>query len=172
MNHISLVKAVDPLAGEVLHLNDQVYKPIPGLVVFGQLAIVAFWVGLMVLGIILLIITLLFLLLGKGSWEVFKMQIWPSITTLLFILGTILFINGHDYHLSAMASPSAISASILIISVLFAVCALWSLLVIVKRRSQKIGRLVYWPVAFLTGIHVLVLVYLVWFRVIPLITWA
>lgn len=171
-NRISLVKTVDPLVGEVLHFGDLVYKPIPGFVVFGQLVLVGSWLGLMALGLPLLLITLLYYFMGKGSWDALKLQIWPSITTLLFIIGAILVNNGHKHHLESMAAPSILSTSILIISVLYGLCALWSLVMVIKRRNQKIGKLVFWPVALLSGLHVLAVFYLAWFEVIPLVTWA
>ena len=169
---ISLVRTVDPLAGEVLHFGDLVYKPIPGLVVFGQLIIAAFWFGLMALGILLLIFTSFRYLIDKSSRKTLVIQIWPSITTLIFILGGVLLVNGHRNHLESMAEPGLLSMSILLISVLYAVCAFWSLLVVTKRRKQKIGKLVFWPIALLSGLHVLGTIYLVWFGVIPLVTWA
>ena len=169
---ISLVRTMDPLVGEVLHYGDLVLKPIPGFVVFGQLVIAASWFGLMAIGILLLIVTSFRYLIGKSSRKTLAVQIWPSITTLIFFLGSVLLINGHRHHLESVAEPGILSLSILLISVLYALGALWSLLVIIKRRNQKIGNLVLWPIALLSGLHLFTAVYLVWFGVIPLVTWA
>ncbi len=170
-HQISLVKTTDPLVGEVLHFGDLVYKPVPGLVVFGQLAVAGTWMGLMITGIAILLITAFFYFIGRGSQDGLKPQIWSSLTTLLFILGAFLLVNGHDNHLKSLVTPTILSIAILIISVLYALFALRSLWVVIKHRNQKIGRIVFWQVALLSGLHVLVVFYLAWFRVIPLITW-
>lgn len=172
-NKIGLVEAIDPIAGKVLYTDTAVLQPISAARVFGQLFILLIWVFLMVS---VFLLTLILLPLGFINYKKYagalRLTIPVTITS-IFMLSLIILsripIPGSDLLLS---KPSVLSVSFLVLSILFAIAAGWSLLDVYRVKKQATGRMIFWAALLLSFLHTLAAIYLIALNVIPIVTWA
>ena len=172
-NKIGLVEANDPIAGKVLYTDTAVLQPISAVRVFGQLFILLIWV-IMMFSVFLL--TLILLPLGFINYKKYagalRLTIPVTITS-IFMLSLIMLsripIPGSDLLLS---KPSVLSVSFLVLSILFAIAAGWSLLDVYRVKKQATCRMIFWAALLLSCLHTLAAIYLIALNVIPIVTWA
>lgn len=74
-------------------------------------------------------------------------------------------------HSKLLIQPGALSMAIMAISVWLVLCAIFFVVRIFKSRPLKAGRFTFWSMAVLSSLHLTVSIYLIWFGVIPAITW-
>ncbi len=172
-NKIGLVKATDPLAGEVLYTHDLVLKPISSVRVFGQFSILMLWIIFMVIGCILvLILFTLFLMNSKKYRKAFHAFIFPTLATISVILLIILPRLGINHIDILLSKPGIWSISLMVLSVLFVLSSLGSVITVYKLRNRKINKIIFWPSIILSCLHLMVTAYLILFGVVPMMTWT
>jgi CubicO group peptidase (beta-lactamase class C family) len=169
---ISLVQVNDPLVGEVVHEDTQVLMRVSPLLAFGQLMLGALWIGYLIgsifSGSIWLIRHRKSKILNRKNISI---GLWPFIASLLFLTVFILqFIAGKN-PLELLGKVSFVSVSIMIVTICFALASSWSVINIIKERKAKINKYMYWHLAILSGLHLIVTCYLLWHGVIGIQTW-
>jgi CubicO group peptidase (beta-lactamase class C family) len=168
---IAMVKAVDPLVGEVLYFDKLVMKPISSVIVYGQLALLGSWIFFMVCGFVIWMGACIQSLI-KSNNRAFMVLTLPCLTSLMFLLLLILTHIGFKDTDMFFAQPGIISVFILLLSILIPLSSLGSLLVVYRASKQTINRLIFSTVAALSGLHLLATTYLIYFEVFPIITWS
>lgn len=168
---IGLVKSVDPLAGNVLYFDKLVMKPISGFVVIGQLSIVAAWTILMLLGGLTWMVAFIRFLV-RGSSKNLKMCTYPNMVSVIFLITLVLTIVGRNDPDRFFAQPGILSVSLLLCSIFIVICTIWSLTSLFRSRNQLKRGVIFWHMIVLSFLHLLVTIYLSWFKVIPIMTWT
>ncbi|MDO1450287.1 hypothetical protein Q0590_28665 [Rhodocytophaga aerolata] len=97
---------------------------------------------------------------------------YPSLTSLFFLLFVILQRMGFKNADIVLSTPGLLSISLMSLSILFAFGAIASVIVLYRWRMRKIAKTIYWPMVVLSFLHLLVAAYLVYFGVIPMMSWA
>ena len=169
---ISMVKVEDPLAGEVVHADIQVLKRVSPWLVFGQLILGALWILFMITAIIFGMIWSIRYWLGKisGGPNIW-VRLWPFIASFLFLMVPIAMIIGAKNLFELLGKMSFVSISIMIFTFCFALASGWSVVNVIKERHAKMNKFIYWHSAVLSGLHLLVTCYLLWYGVIGIQTW-
>lgn len=168
---ISLVRAIDPLEGEVLYTDSRVYARTPSIIVFGQLTVLIIWMLMMALGGLIWMINLIRYWLGSRS-SALRISGYPTLASVLFLATAVLLFFSRHHQSDLLAEPGALSITLMAMSVWFALSAGWSMVIILRSRSQKTARVTFWSMAVLSGLHLAVAIYLIWFDVIPVMTWT
>lgn len=170
---IALVKVLDPLEGEVIHMDTRVLKRISPIRVYLQNIIGGLWI-LYVLSIVIFgTIWFLGYLFGKISKRSHvDTYFWPYLTSLLFVIVFILLIVGSSNPFEYLGKPSFISIGIMILTICIALTAIVSVVRLIKNRKLKITKHVYWHFAILAGLNLIVACYLMWNGFIGIRVWA
>ena len=168
---VVLVSTTDPLAGRVVQHGTEVFQPISSVLVFGRLGMGALWAVLIIPGLLMWVLVFFRHWAGKGSGESLKIRKWPSLTSLMIILCTILVIQGIEDPFS-FGKVGLVSIAIMVSSILFGVGAVWSLVKVILHRNLDIGKWTYWHMTILSGLHVVVALYLLRFGIIGVMTWG
>lgn len=173
---IALVE--DPIAGNVFELANVgngtlTFGKIPGIVFFGRIMILVLWILFIIRAFLLLPIWAIRYWMGKirGGANVW-IRIWPLIPIIFLILAMMLFAGGTMDGLEPLATPSAISISIMISTILFFITAILSLVMAVKYKRNNLKRSVYIPAAIFSGLQMLVALFLFYHGLIGIMTWA
>jgi hypothetical protein len=167
---IGLVRTMDPLTGEVLHFDKLVMKRIPGSFVFLMLSSVAAW---LIFSLMVAITWMVFFIrsLKTGFPKTLLLLSYANLTSLLFAIILLLTLAGYKNPDVLLARPTPLSVSLLIFSVLIPVSVIFSFIKIFRYRNLNIKNHLYLPVVFLSMLQAFVCTYLIWFGVIPVITW-
>jgi hypothetical protein len=172
-NKIGLVIASDPIAGKVLYSEDSVLMPISSFKVFSQLSLLGLWIVMTVAGLFIFIILTIMNVLKKGKYKMeIKITAMPTITSILIILTFFLRYYGFENADLLFSAPSLLSISLASSSIFFVVGTVFSLVVIYKSRSDKVQKMVLYPVVILSCLHLFTAIHLVYYGFIPLVTWA
>lgn len=168
-----VARVIDPIAGEVIHIDSQVWKRTSPLLIFGQLGLGALWVLFMVSALIFGPIWFIRYKKGKisGGPNIW-VRLWPLLASVFFLVFIVLVFLGLANPFELLGKVSVVSVSIMFITIGFALSAVWSIISIIKERHAKINRMAYWHAALLSGLHLMVAFYFLWFGVIGLQTWA
>ncbi|HLF34693.1 MAG TPA: serine hydrolase domain-containing protein [Cyclobacteriaceae bacterium] len=167
---IGMVKAVDPLAGEVLYFDNLVMKRIPGMLLFPMLSSVATWVFFSLAGAMTWI---LFFIrsLKTGFSKTYWLLSYFNMTSVMFAIILLLTWAGYKNPDALLARPTLLSVSLMIFSVLIPVSVIFSFIKIYRYWNLDIKNYLYLPVVFLSMLQSFVCIYLIWFGVFPVITW-
>lgn len=173
---IVLVQTEDPIAGRVLHAGGLVLRPVSPMAAYGQLAIAALWLVSIVTSFVY------FLVWGVRKWRgkvpagaSTRIRVWPLLASASFVALVMLFAAGMSSPsniFTTLGKPTAISISIMLTSLAFAVFAVLGAWTAVRERRAEMNRVNYWYSSISSGLHLLVALYLGWFGIIGLQTWA
>ena len=173
---VVLVQTVDPLAGAVVHAGGRVLKPMSPLVAYGQLAIGALWLVSIITSF------LYFLVWGVRKWRgrvpagpSTRIRVWPLLASVSVVAFVLLFaagMRGTSNIFNTLGKPTATSISIMLASFAFAAFALLGALTAFRERGAAMNRVNYWYCTISSSLHLLVAVYLSWFGIIGIQTWA
>jgi len=170
---ISMVQVEDPLAGEVVHADMQVLKRVSPWLVIGQLILGALWILFMIIAIIFGMIWSVRYWLGKisGGPNIW-VRLWPLIASFLFLMVPIAMLIAAENPFELLGKMSFVSISIMIFTICFALASAWSVVNVIKERHTKMNKFIYWHSAILSGLHLLVTCYFLWYGVIGIQTWS
>ncbi len=169
----SLSQVIDPLAGQVIHAGTLVMQPASLVLVFGQLSVAALWGLSIALSIVFLLIW------GVRRWRgkiapgpAIRIRVWPLLAGLTVILFVWMFILGMSDPFKTLAAPTVISVTVMLATLAFVVFALLGARASVIYRNAEMNRATYWFSAISSGLHVMIALYLAYFGVIGVMTWA
>jgi CubicO group peptidase (beta-lactamase class C family)/succinate dehydrogenase/fumarate reductase cytochrome b subunit len=173
---IVLLSAEDAVAGPVVHAGNLVLKPVSPIIVFGQLAVGALW--LVSIGASFLY----FLVWGIRKWRgkvpkgaSTRIRVWPLFAGFSVVAFVVLFAAGMSSMsdiFSTLGKPTTISVGIMLATIAFAIFAVLGVRTAITERNTEMNRFNYWYCSISSYLHLLVVVYLLWFGVIGIQTWA
>ncbi|RYY75538.1 MAG: class C beta-lactamase-related serine hydrolase [Gammaproteobacteria bacterium] len=162
----------DPIAGETLQVNGELYKRIPALLFFSGIVLFLLLILSTIINIIFSITWVPRLLLGKIAKSAsIKIRIWPLLASLT-VAAIFLLIAFGGKNITVLGSVNWVSISLFLSSVLYPVFTVMSLMRVYKYRHEAIGRLTYWGTAAFSVLHVLLVVYLTYFGLTGFRGWA
>jgi hypothetical protein len=173
---VVLVQAEDPLAGPVMHVGTQVLQPVSALVVYGQLAVGALWLASIAFSFVY------FLVWGVRKWRgkvpagpSTRIRVWPLLAGVSVVAFIVLFSMGMSSTSTVfmtLGKPTPTSIAIMLATLAFAVFAVLGAWTAVRERGAEMNRVNYWYCSISSGLHLLVALYLGWFGIIGIQTWA
>jgi hypothetical protein len=171
-----VVQADDPLAGPVLHVGTQVFKPVSPLVVYGQLALGALWLASIATSFVY------YLVWGIRKWRgkvpagpSTRIRLWPLLAGVSVVAFVVLFGAGMSSTSSifeTLGKPTTISVAIMLATLAFGVFAVLGAWTAVRERGAEMNRFNYWYCSISSALHLLAAIYLGWFGIIGIQTWA
>ena len=169
----SLSQVVDPLAGQVIHAGTLVLKQVSPLLVYGQLGVAALWGVSIALSIVFLLIWGVRRLRGKiAPGPAIRIRVWPLMAGVSIMLFVWAFSLGISDPFTTLSAPTAISVTIMLATLAFAAFAALGARAVVIYRNTEMNRGTYWFSAISSGLHFVVALYLLYFGVIGMMTWA
>lgn len=168
---VGLVSATDPLEGKVLYTDARVLKPVSSFVVFGQLAILIMWLIAMAVGTLVGFVAFLRRRRGKRG-GVMRLTRTAVLGSFIFFATAGLLVYAQRNHNELLAAPRALSLAIMAMSVWYVLCVVSSLVRIFTSRIERAERYIFWTMTVLTALHLVVTIYLLWYDVLPVITWS
>jgi CubicO group peptidase (beta-lactamase class C family) len=170
---ISLSRTSDPLAGDVVHVSSQVLKPVSALLVFVQFAIVFFWAAAIGSSVIYFLIWGVRKLRGKiDSGATISIRLWPLLASLSVVVFLGAFMIGMIDPFTRLSSPTLIAITVMIATGAFALFAALGVHASITARHVPMNRVNYWHLTVASATHLIVAIYLYWFGIIGLMTWA
>ncbi|MGI9204403.1 MAG: serine hydrolase domain-containing protein [Woeseiaceae bacterium] len=173
---VVLARAEDPLAGAVVHVGSRVMQPVSAVIVYGQLAIAALW------GLVIASSFLFFLIWGvrklRGKIPAgpsMRVRVWPLLAGVSVVGFVLLFAAGMSSTTNTfqmLGAPTPTSIGVMLATIAFLLFAVLGVQAAVKHRGAEMNRLNYWYCSICSGTHLIVALYLVWFGVIGIQTWA
>lgn len=172
-NKASMAIVQDPLEGEIVQIGSDFWKRTSPRLVFAPIGLLGLWVLLMISTIIMGPIWIVRYKKGRlqGGGNL-KVRLWPYLTSMLFIMWVAVLFVGIGDPLVYLGRVSLVSVSIMLLSIAFALGAVWSVVYVYKHRRARINRFFYWYSAVLATLHLMVCMYLLWFGVIGWQTWS
>jgi len=171
---INLVQIEDPLAGNVIHIGSMVYEKESPVIVIGKLAVFGLWILFMIVAIISGCIWAIRYWLNKVSKETNKwVRLWPLLTSVVFIsmIGILIALASSVNIANMLGTINGLSVLFMLLTICFAIGAVYSLFYTVWKRNNKINKTTYWLSAILSGLHVLITCYLFLYGVIGIQLW-
>jgi len=170
---IALSRVNDPLAGEVVHVSTLVLKPVSALLVYGQLAIVFLWAAAIGSSVIYFLVWGMRKLRRKiDSGATISVRLWPLLASLSVIVFIGAFMTGMTDPFARLSSPTLIAITVMIATAAFALFAALGVQASINARSAPMNRANYWHSTVASVTHLIVAIYLFWFGIIGLMTWA
>lgn len=169
---IKMVKAKDPIAGDVLQADTLLLLRISPIIVFGQLGILGLWICYMAGSIIFGIVWLVNYSKGKpGAIKNRAIILWPVMASLAMIIATIMASVGAKDPFALLGKPSYASVSLMVFTIAFALSTAISLFKILVKRKAAFHQSTYVHMAVLTCFHLIATCYFFWHGLIGIQTW-
>jgi hypothetical protein len=170
---VSMSAVEDALAGPVIHANTLVLQKASPLVVYGTLVIAILWAASIVISIPYLLVWGVRRLRGRiPGGATIRVRTWPLLAGLSFLVFFGLLAATISDPFDSLGKPTAVSITVFIASLAFAVFAMLGLAEAWWARKTPMNRVNYWYSATSSVLHVLVALYLFSFGIIGLVTWA
>lgn len=171
---ITMVKIDDPLAGTVFYNKKHVLKPIPAVLLFGQVFILGFWILGMFTAILFSIVWSIRFWMGKmaGGPNIW-IRLWPLIATVCCLIAIITLDIGStsgDFY-GTFGNITLMSITVFVFLIVFALASLWSVYYLFKVEKGRIKKLTYWYSAALICLNFLATCYFLWWGLIGVPTW-
>lgn len=173
---VVLAQTEDPLAGPVVHVGTQVLKPVSPLVVYGQLAIGALWIASIATSFVYFLVWAVRKWRGKvPAGASTRIRVWPLLAGASVVAFVMLFASGMSSTSNVfmtLGRPTPTSIAIMLATLAFAVFAVLGAWTAFRERGAEMNRGNYWYCSISSGLHLVVALYLGWFGVIGIQTWA
>ncbi|OOG77158.1 serine hydrolase [Algoriphagus sp. A40] len=170
---ISLVIAEDPIAGTVLYTDQLVLKHISGVRVISQFLLLGLWIALMGYGFLAWgYSTIAFFFNKKAFRNALRVCGIPGVTSLFFCMIVLFQRTGLKNADILFSSPTLLSVGLMLTSILFAVGAITSVVMLWRWKGVKVKRMVFYPMFLLGCLHLIAAIYLMYFGMIPWMTWV
>jgi len=169
----ALSRANDPLAGEVVHVSSLVLRPASNLLVYGQLAIAILWAVAIGSSVIYFLVWGVRKLRRKiESGATISVRLWPLLASLSVIIFLGAFMIGMTDPFARLSSPTLPAITVMIATAAFALFAALGVQASIAARHAPMNRVNYWHSTIASFTHLIVAIYLFWFGIIGLMTWA
>lgn len=169
---IGMVKAMDPVAGEVLQADTQVFRRVSPVAAFGKLIVLGLWMCYLIGSFIFGIIWLVRFTLGKtGGLSYRTAGLWPVLASVLFIGASVLASLGGNDPFELLGKISFVSVSVMVLTICFALAAGWSAVSILRKGKTMLHGYKNKHILILTALHVIAACYLLANGVIGIQTW-
>jgi hypothetical protein len=169
----SIALVNDPIAGEALQIEGDLYKRITGFIFYGGVALISLLLLLIFVNIIFAMIWLPRMMLEKiAKGATIKIRTWPLlaslalITTFIFIF-IFIFVYGNNVIMGTMNW-----VTIFISSILYPAFTIISLVTLYKYRNEDINKLVYINSLALSALNALLAIYLTYYGITGFMSWA
>ncbi|WP_237068135.1 serine hydrolase domain-containing protein [Microbulbifer guangxiensis] len=174
INQAGLAIASDPLAGKVLQVESRTYQPVSAASVFGLLGTGGAWIGYMASSLLFFPIWgIRRLRQAIPAGLPTQVRMWPLLSSLCIITTVaLLAVAINTDPIVILARPSSIAVAIMAATVLFAVFSVTGLYTVYRARNVAMNRVAYWHSTLGAVLHGSVMVYLLYYGVIGLRTWA
>jgi CubicO group peptidase (beta-lactamase class C family) len=173
---VVLVQAEDPVAGPVVHAGTRVLRPVSPVIAYGQLAIGALWLVSIGTSFLYFLVWGVRKLRGKvPKGPATRIRVWPLLAGVSVAAFVGLFASGMSSTSSIftmLGRPTATSIGIMLASIAFALFAVLGTHTAIRERNTSMNRVNYWYCSVSSALHLIVAVYLLWFGVIGIQTWA
>ena len=173
-----MVAVTDPLDGQVMHVRssvgEKVLKRIPTAFIYGLFTLFALWLLSVLSGLVLgpaWGIQYARGRLEKGAKS--NIRFWALLPGFLMVfLVVVLFTSiSSSNPLALFGTFGFSSASLFIVTILFALGSLWALFYVTRNYKTKMNWLVYWYATISAGLHAFVSCYFLWYGFIGVRTW-
>ncbi len=170
---VEIIKAVDPLAGQVLHYGKKVLKPTSAIILYGQLALLLIWILIVLFSMILSIYWGVYKLFNKKkSAHRTGLSLWVSLASLSAFIFLLSIVFGMQNPLMNMGNITLFSVSVMLSSITFGIFTLIAVYNCVKNKKASGRKLTHWYHVSCTVVHLVVVSYFLSFGVIGLRIWA
>jgi len=168
----TIVRAIDPLAGDVVVVGDTVYARTSPLRVYGPAGLGA---ALLLMSAASLLFALVWIprrLLGRiGAGPAVSVRVWPLAATLL-LAGAFFTLPVLQPSVRAIGSVSAVSLLVMALTAAYGAAALIGVVHVVHQRGAAMHRGAYWFAAVHAALHGCAALYLSWYGMLGLRLWA
>jgi CubicO group peptidase (beta-lactamase class C family) len=162
----------DPLAGETLQIDGDLYKRVPSLLIYGGIFLFLILTALMIANIAFAFFWIPRKLLGKISGTgTIQVRTWPLLAG-ISILVTFLIVGIFEPQIIKLGTVTFVSVAIFVSSLLYPLFTALSTFSIYKYRNEGINKLIYRNAVLLTSLHFLFVVYLTYYGIIGFRGWA
>jgi CubicO group peptidase (beta-lactamase class C family) len=169
---VSMVKANDPIAGDVLQADTQVLMRVSPFLAFGRIFLLGLWICYLIGSVIFGIIWFIRYKMDKVSGSTHRnLALWPVIASLLFICASIMASIGGKDPFELLGKISFVSVSIMVLTIGFALATAWSVITLILARKTITSTNINIHIIILTGLHLVVNCYLLTNGVIGIRTW-
>ena len=170
---VSLVLAVDPLAGEVVYSGFDVLKPISTWLAYLSLVISALWAVLIASSLLFFLVWIVRKLRGKiQSGATIRVRLWPLLASVSVTGFVGLALLGFKDPFGLMGQPTLVSVGMMVLSISFAICAALGMYTSISERQAEMNRVAYWHSSLSSFVHLIVAIYLLWFGIIGVMVWT
>lgn len=170
---ISLSRATDPLAGDVVHAGRMTLKAMSPALVYAQLGTAVIWGLFIATSLLFFPIWGIRRLLGKvPSGATISIRSWPLLASVSVTVFMVLILVGFDDLFAQLGGLTAISVGITVATLAFALFAVLGVYSAARYRHTAMNRGVFWYSSLASLINLTLAIYLLFFGVIGLMTWA
>lgn len=166
---IAFVK--DPLAGEALQIEGDLYTKTSPILIYGKIALILAFIASMVINILFSFVWIPRWLLGRLSGATIRIRA-VSILTTITILTAFLACNLLGVTWRQQGTTNIATLTVYICTILYPLLTTLSLISVYHYRNQPIKKLVYWNATILAILHALFVLYLAYYGMIPYSSWS
>jgi len=160
----------DPIKGESLQIDSDLYKRTPAVIVYGKIVLISLLAILILFNIACALVWIPRWLLGKlANGGSIVVRLWPLITSLTIIITFASTVFATHIQLGSL-TPASIT--FFIGSLFYPLFTAFSVLSVYKHRTTPINNLVYWNGAVISVLHALFALYLACYGIIGFRGWA
>ncbi|MDR7089086.1 MULTISPECIES: serine hydrolase domain-containing protein [Cellvibrio] len=168
----SIALVDDPIEGNAIQVNTDLFKPASALQVFGMIGLYA-----------ALLITTLCSLLAIVIWGFRRLakktpadpsvwiRIWPLAASLIFI-GFAVSLSLGGLFIQSFANISPLSITIFLLSITYPIVSIASAVILFKYRQHSISSWIFWYAFIYTGLNLLMATHLAYYGLFALKTWS
>ena len=166
----------DPIEGDLVQVGTDLYKSVSALQIFLTFDLFIF----LILTTIISLVAAMFWggrrIIKKTAMDAgVSMRLWPLATGLIFVVYMI-SISLAGVSLEAYGEISVLSLMAFVLSIVYPALSLWCLLKLFKYRQQLVGasvpKWIYYYSLFYTKLNILMSIYLAYYGLFALRTWA
>ena len=168
----SIAFVTDPIAGEALQVEENIYKKIPAsifyTIVFAIFLLAIFVIFNLLFALVWVPRWLLGKITAKGSMQI---RLWPLLAS-LFIIAIFTLIALSESKIKLLGNLTWVSVSLYICSLIYPVMAALSLITIYTQRNSKINRMVYLTAVVSSILHTFFAAYLIYYGITGFKGWV
>lgn len=160
----------DPLAGETLQVEGNLYKKTSGVVLYGKIVFLVTLITAIILNFMYGLVSIPRSLYKCELGAKFTIKIWPFLTSLTIIIAFFApKILGVTWR--GLGTANTATVTVFICSILYPLLAAYSLLNLYRYRTEPIGKVFFWNAVMISILHALFALYLANYGMISFRSW-